>query len=623
MSATRKIIALVLLAGCLFPVCTVACPDTGYTFNDSLVGGIYLPARSGKTKPRRALSDRPNVIIILTDDQGYGDFSCHGNPVLKTPALDKLHGESIRFSDFHVTPLCTPTRGELMSGLDALRNKASTVGAGRNILRRDISIMPEIFQQNGYQTGIFGKWHLGDNYPDRPIDRGFQKAVWFRGWGLLSESEYDNDYYRARYLNGTTTVQSEKYCTDLFFDESMKWMGEMAQQGKPFFTYLATNTPHGPFHSPAEDQEYYRNLDLDEKTAHFFGMIRNIDRNMAKLDKWLRENQLLENTLLIFLTDNGGTGGVDVYNAGLRGKKTSNYEGGHRAACFIRWPAGNLGTPRTISQPAQVQDILPTLVDLLGIETKRSEPFDGISLRRVLQSARKAPADRKFVVQYTEKSGPEKYFSCVLWNSWRLVGRDELYDVSRDPGQTKDVSGEYPSVVRKMRKFYETWWAALAPALPEFVPHLVGSSGENPVTLTSDFWMDSAYVNTQWKVAAMAGPPGGGTWAIDVAREGKYRITLSRWPFHLQRPLTLAGPAAAVGGTKLAQGRSVPVAAGCVSLDNAKPQTLASEQEGADNISMVVSIAKGRHTLRCWFRDSKGNDLCGAYYVKVERLESL
>ena len=188
-----------------------------------LVYGYAARAQSSREK-------KLNVIIILSDDQGYGDFSCYGNPVLKTPALDKLYNESIRFSNFHVTPLCTPTRGELITGLDALHNKAMTVGTGRNILRRDIVTMPEVFRENGYRTGIFGKWHLGDNYPDRPMDRGFEKSIWFKGWGLLSEAEFDNDYYKTRYLDDIETKYSDKYCTDLWFDEAMKWMGEIAEK---------------------------------------------------------------------------------------------------------------------------------------------------------------------------------------------------------------------------------------------------------------------------------------------------------------------------------------------------------------------------------------------------------
>lgn len=220
---------------------------------------------------------RPNVIIILSDDQGYGDFSCHGNPILKTPALDKLNGESIRFSNFHVAPLCTPTRGQLMSGMEAMRNKASTVLTARGLMRRDILTMPEVFANNGYRTGIFGKWHLGDAYPDRPMDRGFEKCVWTKGWGLLSEMEFDNDYYQTRYLDSLDTCYAEKHCTDLWFDEAMAWMGEMAKEQQPFFTYLALNAPHGPFHSPEKNRKHYLGKVADDKVASIYGMVENID----------------------------------------------------------------------------------------------------------------------------------------------------------------------------------------------------------------------------------------------------------------------------------------------------------------------------------------------------------
>ncbi len=471
---------------------------------------------------------QPNVIIILTDDQGYGDFSCNGNPVLKTPALDKLYSQSIRFSDFHVAPLCTPTRGELISGLEALHNKACTVGTGRDMMRRDIITMPEIFKQNGYRTGIFGKWHLGDNYPDRPMDRGFQKSIWFKGWGLLSEAEYDNDYYKTRYLDSLNTVQSNKYCTDLWFDEAIKWMGEMADKNQPFFVYLPTNAPHGPFYAPEKDYKFYKDKVTDNKTAKFFGMIRNIDQNMDRLENWLDKRNLAKNTLVILMNDNGGTGGVKLYNAGMRGKKGSNYEGGHRAACFIKWPNGDFGKPRTVSFATEIEDLLPTFVDLLHLKVNGQHDFDGESLVPVLKNADGKLADRMFVVQYGGHDRPEKYFDCTVWNSWRLVGSNELYDISKDPGQKENIAAQFPEVLKKMLTYYDNWWKKVRPGIDDFVPIFVGSDKENPVILTSNFWADSAYVNTQWKVAKAGGPLAGGTWHINAVKGGTYRLQLSR-----------------------------------------------------------------------------------------------
>lgn len=572
-----------------------------------------VPAMPGDNPDPQA---RPNVIIVLTDDQGYGDLSCHGNSILQTPALDQLHNESIRLSNFHVSPLCTPTRGQLMTGLDAMHNRAATVGRGLALMRRDVVTMPEVFKGNGYATGIFGKWHLGDSYPDRPMDRGFEKCAWIKGWGLLSESEYDNSYYSTRYLDSLETRYSDKYCTDLWFDLAMDWMNEMNAQRKPFFTYLALNAPHGPFDALPEDEALYRGKVDDAKVASFYGMISNIDRNMARLNKWLDENGLRNNTILIFMTDNGSAAGAGVYNASMRGEKGSIYDGGHRVPCFIRWPNGNLGNARTEHAATQIQDMLPTLIDLLGLKVGKKSRFDGVSLASLLRGKKNSLSNRMFVVQYAglEKL-QEKYFSSVVWNSWRLVGEDELYDLTRDPGQQKNVAAEHAEVFRRMKEFYETWWKGVAPRLQEFVPVVVGSE-ENPVVLSSDTWMGES-VNTQWKVAAGGGAPKGEPWAVHVAKEGRYRLHLSRWPFHLDRSLTAAGPAQAVGGRKINPGKALPIAFGCVALNDGTP-TVIKTTDDATEVTLEMTLSAGDQRLQTWFRDSAGQDICGAYYLRVE-----
>ena len=193
---------------------------------------------------------RPNVIVILTDDQGYGDLSVNGNPVLKTPNIDRLANEGVRFEDFHVAPVCAPTRGQLMTGNDCLHNLASSVTAGRTVPRRDMPNMAELYKRAGYATGLFGKWHLGHVYPDRPMDRGFDKAIWFKGWGLQSEDEFDNDYDRPRYLDGSVEKQADAYCTDFWFREATAWMDSQRRERKPFFAFIPTNAPHLPMWPP-------------------------------------------------------------------------------------------------------------------------------------------------------------------------------------------------------------------------------------------------------------------------------------------------------------------------------------------------------------------------------------
>ncbi len=561
---------------------------------------------------------RPNVIIVLTDDQGYGDFSVHGNPILKTPALDKMCQNGVRFTNFHVAPLCTPTRGELMTGLDAMNNKASTVLTGRGLMRRDVVTMPEVFQQNEYQTGMFGKWHLGDTYPDRPMDRGFDKSVWTKGWGLLSEIEFDNDYYQTRFLDEFDTVYSKKYCTDLWFDEAMKWVDGLNKQ-QPFFAYIALNAPHGPYYSPEAEAKYYRNLVNDGPAASFLGMVSSIDKNMERFDQWLKKRNLKENTIVIFMNDNGGTGGVKIYNAGMRGEKTSLYDGGHRAACFINGPERLIGKPRTIDYASNIQDLLPTLIDLCDLKTKQKYSFDGKSFKSLLQGKKHSLEDRMFVVQYTGNEKPEKYFGCVVSGSWRLVGEDELYDISKDSGQINNIASKYPQVFLRMKSFYEAWWKKLEPTIFEIVPIVVGNKNEDPVILTSNSWVGAGSINTQWAVAQAAGNPQGGVWHILAESSGKYRVELSRWPFHLQRMLTDAGPSTAIGGTKLREGKSLPIVYGCLSVNQKKP-IVAKSEINAISIVTDIYLEKGINKLQAWFQDVDNKDLCGSYYVRIQKL---
>lgn len=558
---------------------------------------------------------KPNVIIVLSDDQGYGDFSSHGNPILKTPTLDRLAEESVELTDFHVAPLCTPSRGQLMTGLDAYHNKASTVGFASGIVRRDVIMMPEFFKKNGYTTGIFGKWHLGESYPDRPMDKGFDKSIWVKGWGLLSEMEYDNDYYETRYLDSLTTKSSGKYCSNLWFDKAMEWMDKKVENNNPFFTYIALNAPHGPFDSPKQDYDFYKDKISNEKTASFFGMIRNIDRNMNRLENWMEAKGLKENTILLYITDNGTAQGEEVFNADMRGKKTSLYEGGHRVTCFIRWPNGNLIGPLKIDTPTQIQDILPTLIELANLKQEQ-QIFDGVSLSSLLYSKSKFE-DRMFVVQYG-KIPAKKYEGCVVFGNWRLVGEDELYNIKTDPSQTKNIADNYPKIVSKMKRHYENWWLDLKSKDESIVPIIVGSDQENPVILSSSNWLDNS-VNTQWRVAMGDGLKNGGENYINIEKEGTYRIELSRWPFHLNRNLNVKGPQFSIGGNIIRTGNSFGIKYGCLKIGSSDVKV----KEAIDNSNSVLfetKLEKGETKLRAWFMDKNKNDVCGAYYVRLTKI---
>ena len=504
----------------------------------SLVMSVAMAGNRKRPRPEAPVP--PNVIIVMTDDQGYGDLSAHGNPVLKTPNLDQLASQSIRLTDFHVAPMCTPTRGQLMSGRDALDNGAMNVSSGRAILRKTIPTMANFFAGGGYRTALFGKWHLGDNYPYRPQDRGFEETLTFPSSHMSSAPDYwNNDYFDDFYRHNGQLQQYPGYCTDVFFAEAMRWIRERGALGERFFAYIAPNAPHAPLFVPQKYRDPYAGLPRDQ--ASFFGMIANIDENMGKLEQMLIDAGLRDNTIVIFLTDNGTRWGDVIFNAGMRDKKESLYEGGHRVPFFIRWPAGRLRDPADIGELAQAQDVLPTLIELAGLPNPAGTAFDGISLARLLRGEQQALPDRKLVVQYSRPTAPipKKWDAAILWKRWRLINNTSLYDLSTDPGQTTNVIASYPDVVAQMRSHYEAWWAGVAPTVNTFSRLTIGSDAANPVLLASPEWRN-VLLDQQFQVRTA--PVKNGPWTIQVDRAGDYQIELRRWPVEADTAITAGLP---------------------------------------------------------------------------------
>jgi len=545
---------------------------------------------------------RPNILIVLTDDQGAGDFSCMGNPVLKTPNLDRFQQQSIRFVDFHSAPMCTPTRGQLMSGLDAVRNGATSVTGGRAFMRPELLTLPQLLRMLGYRTGLFGKWHLGDNYPHRPMDRGFEEAKYHYGWGMTAAPEFVGKLIDGRYVHNGQEKNFKGYMTDFWFDQAIDWMKERKDRDEPFFCYLPTNAPHGPHVVPDKYSAPY----AGRKAAAFFGMIANIDENFGRLQAFLNESGLADNTIVIFMTDNGGTSGVPVFNAGLRGGKTTFYEGGHRVPCWVRLPAGKLGEPRDIAVPAHMQDMLPTLIELAGGELPKDYRFDGRSLTELLRGANRLP-DRMLVVQYS-RAALTKYECCVIWNQWRLVHGKELYDVHADRAQTKDLAKEQPEVAARMLQHYEKWWSELRPLSSQFVATSLGSEVQPRVALTSSDWQD-IYADNAGHVSQAIGGPHGAPWNVNVEKAGAYEIAVRRWPAELDLPLTATLPRK--------DARALTITAAELSIGG-KKYTAQAASKDAREIVFRVDLQPGVTQLQAWFKDGD-QDVCGTYYVYVAR----
>ena len=563
---------------------------------------------------------QPNLVFVLTDDQGYGDLSCLGNPVLHTPCIDRLHAESVRFTDFHVAPMCTPTRGELMTGRDALCNGATFVCMGRSLLRTDLPTMADIFAANGYHTGHFGKWHLGDNYPYRPQDRGFHETVYHPAWGITSAPDYfGNDYFDDQYRHRDEIEQYRGYCTDVWFEQAIDWIGGCQRRGDPFVAYIATNAPHGPLWVPDRYRQPYLS-EVERNEASFFGMIANIDENMARLESFLQETGLCDSTILIFMTDNGTATGQNVFNAGMRGRKTSLYDGGHRVPFFVRWPEGGVGGGRDVRGLTRGTDVLPTLIDLCGLQVDDGLTFDGVSLANPLQEGKEPPADRMAVVQYGHLNEgvyghTEKNSAAVLWGPWRLVNGVELYNVGTDVGQTQDVAASNPSVVSRMRDYYEGWWAEAGDNLNLYRPLTIGSDQENPMRLCSCDWA-WAYADNQSNLRDPV--MDSGTWHVDVARDGLYSFTLRRWPEESGLGISASAPVMqGVDGT-FPEGVALPVASAWLRAgDDEQTQHVPS---GATGVTFRMALVSGPTQVKSWWYDAEGNRLAGAYYLSVERL---
>jgi arylsulfatase A-like enzyme len=557
-------------------------------------------AAPGATTARASsgVMPRPNVVLVMTDDQGYGDLGCHGNPVLKTPQLDRLHAQSVRLTNFHVDPTCSPTRSALMTSRYSSRTGVWHTVMGRSLLRRDEVTMADLFAAVGYRTGIFGKWHLGDNYPFRPQDRGFHEVLTHGGGGVGQTPDcWGNRYFDDTLRHNGKLEKYTGYCTDVFFAEALRFIER--NKDRPFFAYIPTNAPHAPYNVAEQYSKPYLDRGVPPARANFYGMIANIDENVGRLLAKLKELGLEDNTVVLFLTDNGTSGGYNPktggFNAGMRGIKGSEYEGGHRTPCFVRWP-GKLPAGRDVPALAAHIDLLPTLLDLCGLARPEQAAFEGRSLRPLLEGKGHWP-ERTLFVHSQRIDHPEKWRKCaVMTDRWRLVNGTELYDMSADPGQTKDVAERHAEVVAELRKAYEQWYAGLSKRFGEYCEIVVGSEKENPSRLCCHDWHGALAPSGQDMVRR--GVKANGFWAIEVARAGRYEVTLRQQPAEAHFPIEATTARLKVGDTEV----SKPVPA------------------GADGVAFRVELPAGKTRLQTWFAD-KGEDLRGAYYVEVKYLD--
>lgn len=585
---------------------------------------ILAPAFASCEKA--ADQEKPNVILIITDDQGYGDLGFTGNEHINTPHIDQLAAEGVRFSDFHTGTTCAPTRAGIMTGRHNNRVGVWHTIMGRSLLRKNEITIADVFRENGYATGLFGKWHLGDNNPYRPHQRGFDEALYHGSGGVYQITDYwNNDYFDDTYFRNGVPEKTEGYCTDVWFDNAVKFMQK--NSGKPFFCYISTNAPHHPFHVPQEYIDMYKD-DPGVINPEFYGMISNIDDNVGRLREKLKEMNIADNTILIYMTDNGTAAGMEMdsrhfitkgYNAGMRGRKGSEYNGGHRVPFFVYWKNGKITGGRDVSRIASFMDIMPTLLDLCGIVPPDIQ-FDGQSLKPLIYQKTKDWPERVIITDTQREDIPVKWKNCAVMNGrWHLINGKELYDMENDPGQVNDVSAGNPEMVEKLRQAYEEWWSSVSVDFDEHCEIIIDTEKENPFRLTSHDMHTESGVPPWNQVQVRQGLHNNGFWVVDFAREGRYEFALRRWPAETNQALNASLPPTepVPGGDGYPAGKAVNFVSARMQIGDQVQELKVDSNAG--EVIFNFDMKPGVTRLQTWLKDDAGVER-GAYYVYVRKL---
>lgn len=584
-----------------------------------LLIGVLPAGQYAHGRPRK----RPNVVLIIADDQGYGDLGLHGNPKIRTPNLDRLARAGARFRSFYVSPVCSPTRASLMTGRYNYRTGVVDTYMGRSLMRADETTLAELLSSAGYRTGIFGKWHLGDNYPLRAMDQGFRESLVLNGGGIGQPSDppggesYSDPLLRR---NGRW-VKTKGYVSDVITDAALEFIGD--SRGKPFFAYIAFNAPHTPLEVPASSAyDEYRRMGLGpadfpgvgdlgghpvppntdpDTTAKVYAMVENVDDNVGRLLRGLDALGLGDDTVVIFMTDNGPQ--QPRYNAGMFQRKGTTYEGGIRVPFFVRWPAGGLAAGREVTEAAAHIDVTPTLLDACGVARPPRLKFDGVSLLPLLVGEReRLDAERTLFFQWHRGDAPELYRAfAARGGRYKLVqpaGQNEgawrpafkLYDLLRDPLETEDLAAERPEIVAQLKRAYEAWFADVTDkrdyTTAAAARIFLGAPQENPVRLTRQDWRGPG---ASWEAKGV------GHWDVHVARGGRYEVAARI------AKIDAAGAAAhlVIGGVRLR--RKLPAGATRVTFGGVRLR------RGAARLECWLEVAgEKRGVLDAWVRRGGG-----------------
>lgn len=587
---------------------------------------------------------KKNVIVIVTDDQGYGDLSIHNNPWLETPNYDMLCNDGVSLESFHTDPLCAPARAGFMTGRYSFGAGVISTINGRYYLRQGVPTIAESFKEGGYATAIFGKWHLGDSYPYRPHDRGFDEAVYFSGGSIGETPDYwNNDYFDDTYTVNGEPKKFDGYCTDNWFDCAMDFMKKQTEKETPFFCYLPLNAPHEPLNVEKKYYQKYLDKGVEEQRARFYGLIANVDENIGRLVQYLKDVDQYDNTVIVYFGDNGSKFGCQVdghahvisgYNAGMRGKKGTTYEGAHRNACFITSPGGVLGQPRQIYGTTAHMDIFPTCMDICGL--KKPEGMDGISMYDALSRGEThINQGRTLVVHNMQRDMPQKNKDfTIIRDNIRVVrpltpesnpigcnnhirGQEtppEVYDISKDIGQINDIYRNNVELANELVTYYREWYDLRVDEASKFSPIYI--TKKHPVKMTCHAWHESVRL-TYTQGQLREGIFDTGYWALKVEDAGEYYIELRRYPRD-SGGLKLSDPCDAIPKTDsteaVSAGIAIPIISASILIDGKR--TECKIDESGEFAKVKIYLPEGEYNLRSRFMLDDGRGI-SAYYAYV------
>ncbi|MEO1244355.1 MAG: arylsulfatase [Pseudomonadota bacterium] len=616
----------------------------------AVLSGLALFASSGchaeqgavETKATaEAKPARPNIVLIVTDDQGNGDVGMNGNPIVQTPNIDRLAKESTYFSNFHVDPTCSPTRAALMTGKHSMRAGVWHTIMGRSLMPAKQRTIAEILQEQGYRTGIFGKWHLGDNYPFRPQDQGFDVSLIHGGGGVGQTPDYwGNVQFGDTYFRNGEPESFAGYATTVWFDEALKFIRESGDS--PFFAYVALNAPHRPWRAPPDYVAPYEALGLPPEMARFYAMITHLDGQLGRLRNELDTLALSDDTVLIFMTDNGsalsrtddyyGDEGYEAFlkrveeepeyegwtfNSGLRGFKSEVYEGGHRVPLIVHSPSGEFGAPSDVDALTAHYDLLPTILDLVGIESPGD--IDGISLVDIV--AGNVDVEERTVVVTNQRLDIPSLDrpSVVMQGPWRYVvwrenGVEELFNLDADPAQKDNVLKAHPAVVSQLETALQEWWSAATAEGFARQRVIVGAAAENPVRLSAMDWMEAQSTSevpwnpgfetpkTELPYARWLDREhefGALPWYVSVAASDEYRVSVYLYDQPASRPVGKSWAILEVDGERSVQAIS----------------------RWSSHAVFDVDLEQGNTKLKAWFADDEAGELnpVPAFFAYVKR----